>query len=162
MEKWHWRPFEWCKFSNWGHLTDFSRSRQIRTIMISSPGTITVNIKISFIQCITYYKSYPWGSSNLWELCTWCIYGWFCLATAKICCSWWKLRFSNSCHFYPVKQTLWKSLCLLFGFVSTQIFNLGQNFFSSSIIKKYSEKQGWTPFFGRIFDYWKKNCLCSN
>ena len=51
---------------------------------------------------------------HLYEVTTVTItYGWFHLATAKICCSWWKLRFCNRCHLLPCETNFLKNFVLI-------------------------------------------------
>ena len=83
-------------------------------------------------------------------------YGWFHLATAKICWHWWKLQYCNRCHFLSHNKNFMKILCLFKGCVSTQIYNLRAkiNFANmlKNVLKSGNLRDLWTIF--NIFTNW--------
>ena len=69
--------------------------------------------------------------------------------------------FASAVIFYPVIKTLWKLLCLLFGFCHTQILNLRAKFNFANmleIIRKFRKFRVW-PNFWTIFNIFAKLIL---
>ena len=69
----------------------------------------------------------------------------FTHSTTKIC---------NRCQFLPGPKNFLKFLCILYGFVSTHILNLGTNNFSK--IEKIFWKTGFNPIFRNCYLVLKK------
>ena len=58
-------------------------------------------------------------------------------------------NFVMAVNFYPVQRNFWNFLCILFGLLSTQIFNLGTNKFFSKL--KNILKNRVQPYFSEFF-----------
>ena len=68
------------------------------------------------------HMKYIWTKMFIWTT-----YECFSVAATKICTKWENCNFEIVVIFYHVKETLWKFLCILFGCVRSQIYNLRAN-----------------------------------
>ena len=88
----------------------------------------------------------------------WCIfiYGWFCLATAKVCCSWWKLRFCNCCHFLPCRKNVLKFFVHIIWVLKHSDFQFEHKQIFFNNLKNF-QKTRLNPNFRIFFYILKKN-----
>ena len=86
--------------------------------------------------------------------------GWFYLATAKICCSWWKLRFCNRCHLLPCNTIFLKKFVLIILVCKHSDFQFERKQIFFQYVKKIP-KNRVKPYFSEWFLIIEKKFVCA-